>query len=104
MNELGYTHAVHLPMKSRQQCRFHGSGELRLGLLMKSLINGFLCVQISLQLRNFVLHVLQQLHKLLGISRWVGSHIDVSTMTRGVLQRSAKFQYTQNTKLHTELQ
>jgi len=75
VHELGYTHAIHLPMKNRWQRRFHSSGELRLRLLMKSLIYGLLSIEISLQLGNFILHVLQQLHQLLGISRWLGSHI-----------------------------
>ena len=89
MNELGYTRAVHLPVKSRQQRRFHSSGELRLRLLMKSLIYGLLSIEISLQLCNLILHVLQQLHQLLGISRWLGSHIDICTASeRGVLQRT----------------
>ena len=83
MNELGYTRAVHLPVKSRWQCRFRSSGELRLRLLMKSLICGLLSIEISLQLRNLILHVLQQLHQLLGISRWLGSHIDISTVRGG---------------------
>ena len=57
---------------------------------MKSLIYGFLCIQISLELRNLVLHVLQQLHKLLGISKWLSSHIEYmhSEQERGVLQRT----------------
>ena len=83
VHALGYTCAIHLPVKSRRQCRFHSSGELRLRLLMKSLIYGLLSIEISLQLRNLVLHVLQQLHQLLGISRWLGSHIDISTSRGG---------------------
>ena len=62
MDELRHTRAIHLVMKSRRQRRFHGSGELGLRLVMKSLIDGFLCIQISLQLRNLVLHALEQLH------------------------------------------
>ena len=86
MNELGHTRAIHLSVKSRRKCWFHGSGELGLRLLMKSLIHGFLCIQISLQLRNLVLHVLQQLHQLLYISGGLGSHIDICTASkRGVL-------------------
>ena len=89
MQELGYTRAIHFPMESRRQRRFHGSGELGLRLLTKSLIYSFLCVQISLQLRNLVLHVLQQLHQLLYISGGLGSHIDMCTASeRGVLQRT----------------
>ena len=76
MHELGYTRAIHFPMKSRRQRRFHSSGELRLRLLMKSLIYGLLSIEISLQLHNVILHVLQQLHQLLGISRLLGSHIE----------------------------
>ena len=87
MNELGYNRAVHLPVKSRRQRRFHSSGELRLRLLTKSLIYGLLSIEISLQLRNLVLHVLKQLHQLLYVSRSLGSHIDICTVSeRGVLQ------------------
>ena len=75
VNELRHTRVIHLAMKRRRQCRFHSSGELRLRLLTKSLIYGLLSIEISLKLRNFVLYVLQQLHRLLGISRWLGSHI-----------------------------
>ena len=104
MQELGYT-AIHFPVKSRWQCRFHCSGELGLRLLTKSLIYGFLCIQISLQLRNLVLHILQQLHQLLDVSGGLGSHVDIFTASdRGVLQRSVEIQYTQNTKMHTEPQ
>ena len=105
MNELGYTHAAHLPVKSRWQCRFHGSGELLLGLLTKSLIDGFLCIQISLQLRNLVLHVLQQLHQLLYISGSLGGHIEYMHSEReGGTAMYVEIQYTKNTKMHTELQ
>ena len=83
MDKLRHTRAIHLAVKCRQQCRFHSSGELRLRLLPKSLIYGLLSIEISLQLRNFILHVLQQLHQLLGISRWLGSHINVSTVKGG---------------------
>ena len=62
VHELGHTRAIHLSVKSRQQRWFHGSGELGLRLLMKSLIYGFLSIEISLQLCNLVLHVLKQLH------------------------------------------
>ena len=62
MDELRHTRAIHLAMKGRRQCRFHGSGELGLSPIMKSLIDGFLCIQISLQLCNLVLHVLEQLY------------------------------------------
>ena len=105
MHELGHTRAIHLSVKSRRQHRFHGSGELGLRLLAKSLIYGLLCIQISLQLRNLVLHILQQLHQLLYISGGLGSHVDIFTVSeRGVLQRSVEIQYTQNTKMHTESQ
>ena len=105
MHELGHTRAIHLSVKSRQQCWFHGSGELVLRLLMKSLIYGFLCIQISLQLRNLVLHVLKQLHQLLYISGGLGSHVDIFTASeRGVLQHSVEIRYTQNTKMHAESQ
>ena len=62
MDELRHTRAIHLAVKGRRQCRFHGSGELGLSPITKSLIDGFLCIQISLQLRNLVLHALKQLH------------------------------------------
>ena len=89
MDKLRHTRAIHLAVKLRRQSRFHSSGELRLRLLMKSLIYGLLSIEISLQLRNLILHVLQQLHQLLGISRWLGSHIDICTASeRGVLQRT----------------
>ena len=89
MHELGHTCAIHLPVKSRWQRWFHCSGELGLRLLMKSLIYSFLCIQISLQLRNLILHVLKQLHQLLYVSRGLGSHIDICTASeRGVLQRT----------------
>ena len=105
MHELRHTRAIHLFVKSRRQRWFHSSGELGLRLLTKSLIYSFLCVQISLQLRNLVLHILQQLHQLLYISGGLGSHVDIFTVSeRGVLQRSVKIQYTQNTKMHTESQ
>ena len=83
MHELGHTRAIDLSMKSRWQHWFHGSGELGLRLLTKSLIYSFLCIQISLQLRNLVLHVLQQLHQLLYISRGLGSHINIFTARGG---------------------
>ena len=83
MHELGHTRAIHLSVKSRQQGRFHSSGELGLRLLTKSLIYGFLCIQISLQLRNLVLHVLKQLHQLLYVSRGLGSHIEYILTARG---------------------
>ena len=91
MHEHGYTRAIHLSMKSRRQRWFHGSGELGLRLLTKSLIYGLLYIQISLQLCNFVLHVLKQLHHLLYIGRGLGSHVDIFTASvRGVLQRMWK--------------
>ena len=105
MNELGYIRAVHLHVKSRQQPRFHSSGELRLRLLTKSLIYGLLSIEISLQLRNLILHVLQQLHQLLGISRWLGSHIEYmhSEPEEGTATY-VEFQYTKNNKKRTESQ
>ena len=62
VDELRHTRAIHLAMKCRQQRRFYSSGELGLGPVTKSLIYGFLCIQISLELRNLVLHALKQLH------------------------------------------
>ena len=105
MDELRHTRAIHLAMKRRRQCRFHSSGELRLRLLPKSLIYGLLSIEISLELRNFILHVLQQLHQLLGISRWLGSHIEYMHSEReGGTATYVEFQYTKNTKMHTESQ
>ena len=75
VNELRHTRAIHLAVKCRWQRRFNSSRELRLRLLTKSLIYGLLSIEISLKLCNFILHVLQQLHKLLGISKWLSSHI-----------------------------
>ena len=87
MDKLGHARAIHLAMKGRRQCRLYSSGELGLGRVTKSLIYGFLCIQISLQLRNLVLHTLEQLHQLLYISGSLGSHIDICTADdRGVLQ------------------
>ena len=87
MDELRHTRAIHLAVKSRRQCRFHGSRELGLGPITKSLIHGFLCIQISLQLHNLILHALEQLHQLLYISGSLGSHIYICTADdRGVLQ------------------
>ena len=83
MHELGHTRAIHLPVKSRQQRWFHCSGELGLRLLAKSLIYHLLSIEISFQLRNLVLHVLQQLHQLLSISRGLGSHINTLTARGG---------------------
>ena len=83
VNKLRHTRAIHLPVKSRWQRRFHGSGELGLRLFMEILIDGFLCIQISLQLHNLVLHVLKQLHQLLYISRGLGSHVDIFTARGG---------------------
>ena len=62
VDELRHTRAIHFAVKRRWQRRFHSSGELRLRPVTKSLIDGFLCIQISLQLRNLVLHALEQLH------------------------------------------
>ena len=69
-------------MEGRRQRRFYQSRELGLRLLAKSLIDSLLCVQVSFQLCNFILHVMQQLYQLLHISRWLASHIDI-LMTRG---------------------
>ena len=87
VDELRHARAIHLAVKGRRQRRLYSSGELGLGPVTKSFINGFLCIQISLQLRNFVLHALKQLHQLLYISGSLGSHIDICTADdRGVLQ------------------
>ena len=92
-------------MKRRRQSRFHSSGELGLRPVMKSLIDGFLCIQISLQLRNLVLHALKQLHQLLYISGSLGSHIEYMHSEReGGTATYVEFQYTKNTKMHTESQ
>ena len=102
MHELRHTRAIHLPVKSRRQRWFHCSRELGLRLLMKSLIYSFLSVEISFQLRNLILHVLQQLHQLLYISRGLGSHVDIFTARGGycnVVQNSSTHRtpnYTQN--------
>ena len=105
VNKLRHTRAIHLAMKRRKQRRFYGSGELRLRLLPKSLIYGLLSIEISLQLCNLVLHVLQQLHKLLGISKWLGSHIEyMHSEQKGGTAMYVEFQYTKNTKTHTESQ
>ena len=76
MDKLGHTGAIHFAVKGRWQRRFHRSRELGLRLLTKSLIYSLLGIQVSFQLRNLVLHILQQLHQLLGISRGLASHID----------------------------
>ena len=76
VDELGHTRAIHLAVKGRRQRRLYSSGELGLGPITKSFINGFLCIQINLKLRNLVLHVLQQLHELLDISNRLCSHIE----------------------------
>ena len=82
MNKLGHAGAIHFAVEGRRQCRFYCSRELGLGLLAKSQINSFLSVEVSFQLCNFILHVLQQLYQLLHISRWLASHINILT-TRG---------------------
>ena len=105
MQELRHTRAIHLAVKGRRQCRFHGSGELGLRPVTKSLIDGFPCIQISLQLRNLVLHGLQQLHQLLYISGSLGGHIEYMHSEReGGTAMCVEIQYTKNTKMHTELQ
>ena len=83
MHKLGHTGAIHFPMEGRWQRRFHHSRELGLRLLTKSLIYSLLGIHISFQLHNFVLHILQQLHQLLGISRGLGSHMDIRTVREG---------------------
>ena len=90
MDELRHARSIHLAVKGSRQRRLYCSGELGLGPITTSFINGFLCIQISLELRNLVLHVLQQLHKLLGISKWLSSRIEYmhSERERGVLQRT----------------
>ena len=62
VDELRHARAIHLAVKGRRQCRLYSSGELGLRPVTKSLIYGFLCIQISLELRNLVLHALKQLH------------------------------------------
>ena len=105
VHKLGYRRAIHFAVKGRRQRRLYSSGELGLGPIMKSFINGFLCIQISLKLRNLILHVLQQLHKLLDISNWLCSHIEYMHSEReGGTAKYVEFQYTQNTKMHTESQ
>ena len=91
-------------MKRRRQSRSHSSRELGLRPVTKSLIDGFLCIQISLQLRNLVLHALKQLHQLLYISGSLGSHIEYMHSEReGGTALYVEIQYTENTKTHTEL-
>ena len=105
VDELGHTRAIHFAVKGRRQRRLYSSGELGLGPVTKSFINGFLCIQISLKLRNLLLHVLQQLHELLDISNWLCSHNEYMHSEReGGTAKYVEFQYTQNTKMHTELQ
>ena len=69
MHELGDAGAIHFAVEGRWQRRFYRSRELGLGLLAKSQIDSLLCVKVSFQLCNFILHVLQQLYQLLHISR-----------------------------------
>ena len=76
MHKLGHTRAIHFSVESRGQRWFHRSRELGLRLLMKSLIYSPLSIQVSFQLHNLVLHVLQQLHQLLYISRGLASHVE----------------------------
>ena len=83
MHKLGQTRAIHFSVESKWQCWFHLSRELGLRLLMKSLIYSLLSIQVSFQLRNLVLHVLQQLHQLPGISRGLSSHINIFTARGG---------------------
>ena len=60
----------------RWQRWFYHSSELGLRLFTKSLIYSLLSIQVGFQLHNLVLHVLQQLHQLLYISRGLASHVD----------------------------
>ena len=83
MHKLGHTRAIHFSVESRRQRWFYRSRELGLRLLTKSLIYSLLSIQVSFQLRNLVLHVLQQLHQLLGISRGLSSHIGIFTARGG---------------------
>ena len=83
MHKLGHACAIHFSVESRWQRWFHHSRELGLRLLTKSLIYSLLGIQVSFQLRNFVLHILQQLHQLLGISRGLASHIGICTARGG---------------------
>ena len=69
MDELAHAGAIHFAMEGRWQCRFYQSRELGLRLLAKSLIDSLLCVQVSFQLCNFILHIMQQLYQLLHINR-----------------------------------
>ena len=48
MDELRHAGAIHLAMKGRWQRRFHRRRELGLRLLMKSLIQSLLGIQVSL--------------------------------------------------------
>ena len=69
MDELRHAGAIHFAVEGRRQRRFYQSRELRLRLLAKSLIDSLLCVQVSFQLRSFILHIMQQLYQLLHINR-----------------------------------
>ena len=69
MDELGHAGAIHFAVEGGRQRRFYQGRELGLRLLAKSLIYSLLCVQVSFQLHNFVLHIMQQLYQLLHISR-----------------------------------
>ena len=48
VDELRHACSIHLAVKGRRQRRLYCSGELGLGPITKSFINGFLCIQISL--------------------------------------------------------
>ena len=76
MDKLGHAGAIHFAVEGRWQRRFYQRRELGLRLLTKSLIYSLLSIRLSLQLCNFILHVLQQLHQLLYISRGLASHVD----------------------------
>ena len=103
MDGLRHTGAIHLAVKGRRQSRFYRRRELGLRLLTKSLIYSLLCVQVSFQLCNFILHVLQQLYQLLHISRWLASHIDILT-AKGEYCNVAQDSGIHRTPKHTQSQ
>ena len=83
MDELGDSGAIHFTVVGRWQRRFDRSRELGLWLLAKSQIDSLFSVEVSFQLCNFILHVLQQLYQLLHISRLLASYIGVYTASGG---------------------
>ena len=103
MHELGHTRAIHFSVKSRWQRWFHRSRELGLRHLTKSLIYSLLSIQVSFQLRNLILHVLQQLHLLLSIGRGLSSHIDIF-MVRGGYCNVTQDSPTHRTPKHAQNQ